>query len=316
LEYYPFGLNQNGDWYATISPENKYQYNGKELDTDLNLNWLDYGARYYDPAIGRWGQIDPHADTYFSQSPFNYVANNPISFIDPTGMDLIFYLSDSDKETRENAFNQLLSLLNHALDGGSFNLSATKDGGFSLSLGEMKDGAKDYSHIASYYLNQIVNDDFTTKVNVTSSNQDIQVGSYYSNKIDVADISQFPDNQGVGNNNTGTKAGKLMHELYEQYDKQKNNRSNSEAGFNISHAVGKMIEAGVDGLMRVPFNNEANYYIYPQYAVKTKQNSIGRRTKYYNPSTGEYYIESALFFRGGTNNPLGTLQLAKPIKSK
>ena len=60
-------------------------YNGKELNTDFDLNWLDYGARYYDPTIARWGQVDPLADSYTPYSPYNYTLNNPILFIDPDG---------------------------------------------------------------------------------------------------------------------------------------------------------------------------------------------------------------------------------------
>ncbi|NOU17306.1 MAG: RHS repeat-associated core domain-containing protein [Bacteroidales bacterium] len=88
-DYYPFGSR-----FVPFSPEssNKYLYNGKELQDDViggaQLGWLDYGARFYDPQIGRWMVIDPKADKYFQISPLAYVANNPLKFIDPDGKEI------------------------------------------------------------------------------------------------------------------------------------------------------------------------------------------------------------------------------------
>ena len=84
-------MNQTGDWYATTAPENKYLYNGKELDENLGLNWYHYGFRMYDAAIGRFPCVDPIADQFPHVSPYNYAENEPIANIDLHGLQAMLY---------------------------------------------------------------------------------------------------------------------------------------------------------------------------------------------------------------------------------
>ncbi|HDP74473.1 MAG TPA: RHS repeat-associated core domain-containing protein, partial [Bacteroidales bacterium] len=85
--YYPFGMEMSELSYGTGS--NRYLYNSKEIQNDFDLSWYDYGARFYDPQLGRWHSVDPLAHKYYPISPYAYVANNPLRFIDPDGRKIV-----------------------------------------------------------------------------------------------------------------------------------------------------------------------------------------------------------------------------------
>ena len=116
--YYPFGLKHNGynsdhkifefnDGTNTVvltpvTPSRKetykYKFQGTELQTELGLNWNFFKFRTYDPAIGRFLQIDPLAPTYVYNSTYAFAENNVTSGIDLEGLELSFEM-DGNRAT-------------------------------------------------------------------------------------------------------------------------------------------------------------------------------------------------------------------------
>ncbi|MBK8502452.1 MAG: RHS repeat-associated core domain-containing protein [Saprospiraceae bacterium] len=98
--YYPFGMEMVGPWSMATDTLHPYLYNGKEFNHDstdvdedgkneLALGWYDYGARFYDPAVARFTGVDPLAANHYAVTPFAYVLNNPLKYIDPFGLDTL-----------------------------------------------------------------------------------------------------------------------------------------------------------------------------------------------------------------------------------
>ncbi|KRD05420.1 hypothetical protein ASE21_20910 [Flavobacterium sp. Root901] len=104
--YYAFGLMHKGYNNGINGVDNKYKYNGKELQDELGLNMYDYTARNYDPALGRWMNIDALSELSRRWSPYSYCYSNPVRYVDPDGMlaksviDDLISKSDNDKETK------------------------------------------------------------------------------------------------------------------------------------------------------------------------------------------------------------------------
>ena len=79
------GKKLRAEYHTLIQP---YKYNGKELDRHHGLDWMDYGARWYNGIS--WMNPDPHAESYYDVTPYGYCHSNPMNRIDPNGKDDFF----------------------------------------------------------------------------------------------------------------------------------------------------------------------------------------------------------------------------------
>ena len=88
-EFYPFGRPRHEE---SNGFESAYKYTGKEQDQTTGL--IYFGARYYEPVIGRFISVDPlYVETGDDKGNpqalglYTYVLNNPIKLVDPNGLE-------------------------------------------------------------------------------------------------------------------------------------------------------------------------------------------------------------------------------------
>ena len=85
IEYVPSGETfVENHRNSNYSP---YKFNGKELDAETGYYY--YGARYYNPRVSLWLNVDPLAEKYPSWSPYVYCKNAPVTHVDPDGREAL-----------------------------------------------------------------------------------------------------------------------------------------------------------------------------------------------------------------------------------
>lgn len=110
----------------------------------------DYGARFYDPAVGRWFTPDAMAEKYYDQSIYTYTLNNPILFVDPDGNqvamcceDLLNWANEYRKGAWEAGMNMITGVATSTYNNISNGVNAVnkvvdayQEGGVNAAAGE------------------------------------------------------------------------------------------------------------------------------------------------------------------------------------
>ncbi len=157
LDYYPFGLKQKG--YNNVVSSNgnslaqQWKFGGKQYQEELGLNWYDVTARNYDPAIGRWMNLDPLAEKMRRHSPYNYALNNPVFFIDPDGNmvemccdGLLSFVSDYASGVWEQGAALLTGAATSTVTGITTGVGKAVEVGTQLANGNVSGAASTYAN--------------------------------------------------------------------------------------------------------------------------------------------------------------------------
>jgi len=91
-DYYAFGSLLPGRNYSSDSYA--HGFNGMRKDDEIHGatgTSYDFGARIYDPRVGRWLSLDPLAAKYAALSPYHFAGNSPIYCLDPNGKEIVVH---------------------------------------------------------------------------------------------------------------------------------------------------------------------------------------------------------------------------------
>ena len=97
-DYYPFGSRWNTSASLT-DQSNRFRYNSKEEQFRFGTPYIDYGARQYDPVLGRWFAQDPLSEKYYGISPYAFCAGNPVRYVDFYGL---YFDEDNDRKSQKD----------------------------------------------------------------------------------------------------------------------------------------------------------------------------------------------------------------------
>lgn len=250
----------------------KFQYNGKEIDEDLGLNWHDYGARRYDASLGRFMTLDPFAEKYSPQSVYAYAANNPIIYVD------VFGMGPGDPPYTKNNVTFIhfdaptISVVNRQ-SGGTFTSAAIATDNSSVSneyvVNMQQYETLTYKAKLQYVAGSNIDVGDLQTQGLTIVNGEVQEGGRTSNSYYVAQCADGSCQAGLGNPPADSKVGfgggiplivdGMAYGAKKKYDSNGKMIQNSSRGFAKQNSFGATV-----GKTILAFDNDGNFMIVSQ----------------------------------------------------
>ena len=162
--YFPFGMLKEG-MFANSGEGYRYGFNSYEKDDEIKGlgNSIDFGARIYDPRLGRFKSLDPMGRIYPGRSHYLFAGNSPIAFIDKGGLLDGYFMAETQAEhlgSQSESTTLVLAaaavqISQDAIDAPTYFLTSFDDtfGGVSVT-GEGDGKAYRFSWESGFYLHR------------------------------------------------------------------------------------------------------------------------------------------------------------------